>query len=107
MLAALFKKRLWHKCFPVNFVKFRRTSFFFIEHLWTTASEIVFHIKSAYFCVHSSFQISAIIHSDTFSDIILNSDSFFWRFQQKSLYKISRAKLLTKPCDKINVFLTK
>ena len=102
MLAALFKKRLWHKCFPVNF-----HLFFFIEHLWTTASEIVFHIKSAYFCVHSSFQISAIIHSDTFSDIILNSDSFFWRFQQKSLYKISRAKLLTKPCDKINVFLTK
>ena len=26
------KKRLWHRCFPVNFVKFLRTSFF-IEHL--------------------------------------------------------------------------
>ena len=24
---------LWHKCFPVNFVKFLRTSLF-IEHLW-------------------------------------------------------------------------
>ena len=25
--------RLWHRCFPVNFVKFLRTSFF-IKHLW-------------------------------------------------------------------------
>ena len=27
------KKRLWHKCFPVNFVKFLRTPSS-IEHLW-------------------------------------------------------------------------
>ena len=27
------KKRLWHSCFPVNFVKFLRTPFW-IEHLW-------------------------------------------------------------------------
>ena len=32
-LATLLKKRLWHKCFPVNFGKFRRTPFF-KEHLW-------------------------------------------------------------------------
>ena len=25
--ATLLKKRLWHKCFPVNFVKFLRTPF--------------------------------------------------------------------------------
>ena len=31
--ATLFKKRLWHRCFPVNFVKFLRT-LFFTEHLW-------------------------------------------------------------------------
>ena len=31
-LATLFKKRLWHRCFPVNFVKFLRTPFY--EHLW-------------------------------------------------------------------------
>ena len=34
----LLKKRLWHSCFPVNFVKFLRTSFF-TEHIWTTASK--------------------------------------------------------------------
>ena len=27
------KKRLWHRCFPVNFAKFLRTTFF-TEHLW-------------------------------------------------------------------------
>ena len=31
------KERLWHTCFPVNYSKFLRTSFF-TEHLWTTAS---------------------------------------------------------------------
>ena len=29
----LFKKRLWHRCFPVNFAKFSRSPFF-TEHLW-------------------------------------------------------------------------
>ena len=31
--ATLLKKRLWHRCFPVNFVKFPRTPFL-TEHLW-------------------------------------------------------------------------
>ena len=31
--ATLLKKRLWHRCFPVDFVKFIRTPFL-IEHLW-------------------------------------------------------------------------
>ena len=31
--ATLLQKRLRHRCFPVNFVKFLRTSVF-IEHLW-------------------------------------------------------------------------
>ena len=30
--AILLKKRPWHRCFPVNFAKFSRTSFF-VEHL--------------------------------------------------------------------------
>ena len=29
----LLRKRLWHSCFPVNFVKFLRTPFL-TEHLW-------------------------------------------------------------------------
>ena len=31
--ATLLKKRLWHRCFPVNFAKLLRTTFF-REHLW-------------------------------------------------------------------------
>ena len=31
--ATLLKKRLWYRCFPVNFAKFLRTPFY-IEHLW-------------------------------------------------------------------------
>ena len=31
--ATLIKKRLWHRCLPVNFAKFLRTPFF-TEHLW-------------------------------------------------------------------------
>ena len=31
--STLLKKRLWHRCFPVDFEKFLRTPFF-IEHLW-------------------------------------------------------------------------
>ena len=36
-LATLFKKRFWHKCFPVDFAKFLRISFF-IEHPRVTSS---------------------------------------------------------------------
>ena len=32
--ATLLKKTLWHRCFPVNFVKFLRTPFL-TEHLWS------------------------------------------------------------------------
>ena len=31
--STLFKKKLWHRCFPVNFAKFSRT-IFLLEHLW-------------------------------------------------------------------------
>ena len=35
--ATLLKKRLWHRCFPVNFAKFLRTTFL-TEHIRATAS---------------------------------------------------------------------
>ena len=37
--ATLLRKRLWHRCFPVNFAKVSRTPFL-IEHLWATASYV-------------------------------------------------------------------
>ena len=38
--ATLLKRRLWHRCFLVNFLKFLRPTFF-IEHLWWQLLEIV------------------------------------------------------------------
>ena len=33
----LYQKGYWHRCFPVNFAKFLRTTFIVIEHLWWLA----------------------------------------------------------------------
>ena len=40
--ASLLKKRLWHRCFPVNFAKFLRT-LFFKEHLCWPLLYFYFH----------------------------------------------------------------
>ena len=43
--ATLLKKRLWHRRFPMNAVKFLRTPFH-IEHLWWLL------LKRSYICYH-------------------------------------------------------
>ena len=48
--ANLFKKRLWHRCFPLKSVKLLRTPFF-IEHLWwllLRIFEILFSLSSVF-----------------------------------------------------------
>ena len=43
----LVKRRLWRRyfrCFPVNFAKFVRTSFF-TEHLWATPSALIYTVE--------------------------------------------------------------
>ena len=37
--ATLLKKKLWHRCFPVNFAKLSKNTIF-TEHVRTTASRI-------------------------------------------------------------------
>ena len=44
-LATLFKKRLWHRCFPVNFVKFLRPPFS-LEYLWWLLLSLVRWLQS-------------------------------------------------------------
>ena len=41
----LLKKKLWHGCFPVNFVKFLRTSFY-LEHLWWLLLNHAIHLRN-------------------------------------------------------------
>ena len=52
---ALLKKRLWHRCFPVNCAEFLRTHF--TESLWATASTIAeICLKSTLFWNEKSFK---------------------------------------------------
>ena len=41
----LLKKRLWHRCFSVNFGKFLRTPFY-IEHPWWLFLQVTDYIKN-------------------------------------------------------------
>ena len=40
--ATLLKKKLWHRCFPVNFVKFLGTTFDIELFIWATAFGLSF-----------------------------------------------------------------
>ena len=52
--ATLLKKRLWHRCFPVNFGKFLRTPFF-TEHLrWLLLAVSVNQIANILHCNYKS-----------------------------------------------------
>ena len=62
-LTTLLRKRLWHKCFSVNFVKFLRTPFY-IEHLWW----LLLKIKMAKYANECELMNSAVKHKDRFSN---------------------------------------
>ena len=85
--ATLLKKRLWHRCFPMNFAKFLRTPFF-TEHLrWL----LLFFKPSTYFIYHLLPSFSLIGTKDLFLkfldfislsvwNIRKDPDSFLLRF---------------------------
>ena len=52
----LLKKRLWHRCFAVNFVIFLRT-LFFIEHLWWLLPSSAHHDIYVYLCTEISYEV--------------------------------------------------
>ena len=72
--ATLLKKRLWHRCVPVNFAKFLRTPFL-TEHLWVIASKTV-HFQSNYF-LFIIFLISLCYAKDFSEKITLGWDVAF------------------------------
>ena len=51
----LLKMKLWHRCFPVNFVKFLRRPFF-IEHFWWLLPSSAHHVISVYLCTEISYE---------------------------------------------------
>ena len=74
MSATLFKKRLWHRCFPVKFAKYLRAPFF-IEHLrWLFLKlQSSHHIRTSHkkliqdFQKHSSYSVPQKLFSGYFS----------------------------------------
>ena len=58
--ATLLKKRLWHRCFPVNFVKFLRTPFF-IEHLWRLLSQFIYLRSRVKFIIFQLIKIVPVV----------------------------------------------
>ena len=44
--ATLLKEKLWHRCLPVNFLKFLRTPFL-TEHLWWLLQVILMQLRKA------------------------------------------------------------
>ena len=45
--ANLFRKILWHRCFPVNFAKFLRTPLFTERFQWLLLNDERFHLKAS------------------------------------------------------------
>ena len=54
--ATLLKKTLWHRCFPVNFMKFLKAFFVFIKFLQTTKIDLLSFLKKSgvLLCKHVS-----------------------------------------------------
>ena len=57
--ATLLMKRLWHRCFPVNFAKFLRTALF-IEYLWWLLLHTQQKVKNEY-CLLFTFNFLIIL----------------------------------------------
>ena len=72
---ALLKERLWDRCFPVNFAKFRKNTFL-TKHLWSTASTFGLEVRLtltllAYFFL--KIEDSKLIHGN---EIEVEEDPF-------------------------------
>ena len=63
-LATLLKKGLWHRCFPVNFVKFLRTPFL-TEHPWWLLLDLQLShgTKNTWIKKHSSKEVASITYT--------------------------------------------
>ena len=101
--ATLLKKRLWHRCFPVNFEKILRKPFF-IEHFWWLL--LWQHFKNDSLCNISC----TVAHTKSFEEDFL---SFRWHYHcsrqwQSILTKSSqcppiKSKLINTDLEHFNI----
>ena len=81
--------RVWHGCFPVNFVKFLRTSFF-IEHLWWLLLHIGCTLRPNHnfattFCIGSVMDYVKFV-AIGFWIVLLSFTSFKFSLGKESFY---------------------
>ena len=82
--ATLFKKRLWQRCFPLNFVKFQKTPF-----LQKTSEKLVLnHVKLCRFETHHREKQSS-------RDVLLKKVFKFRNFIKKRLVQSCSSKFWT------------
>ena len=91
--ATLLKKRLWHRCFSVNFVKFLRTHFF-IEHLrWlllTILPSIITDLKLQYDVTKNKIQSNIGI---VFTKILIRFIKNSLRTERLESFKVKNNKI--------------
>ena len=81
--ATLLKKRLWHRRFPVNFVKFLRT-LFLTEHLWWLLLYVPIWARSV-----SCLKRAALVKCEQVSEAVVH------KFSSKQVFlKISKKHLV-------------
>ena len=80
--ATLLKKRLWHRCLPVNFVKFLRT-LFLTEHLWWLLLYVPIWARSV-----SYLKRAVLVKFEQVSEAVVHkfsSKKFFLKISEKHL----------------------
>ena len=85
--ATLSKKRLWHRCFPVNFVKFLRTSL--IENLWW----LLLKLKCSFLCYTQVLKIECAI-----MECPPSPGNLFHKIIQKESKQLSSPKKSRRGC---------
>ena len=76
--ATLLKKRLWHRCFPVNLVKFLRTPFL-IEHQWWLLLKIVSWKSLTIYT--KNFLLDVLLGSEYASEATFNAWFYLIKFE--------------------------
>ena len=85
--ATLLKKRLWHRCFPVNFAKFLKTPFI-TKHLWRLL------LKTSIFSLFRSIHPEVFyINSAKFKGKHLRQRLFFNKAAGLSLQTLNKRRL--------------
>ena len=93
--ATILKKRLWHRCFPVNFAKFLRTPF-----LWHTSQQLLLTFNRCWFKKPSLLMrpFRCLISNFEKKTVLLSTKNFFARsFHSCKLFheRVSFAKIGT------------